>query len=280
MHYSDDPAAFRASRPNGAGTKTNGSSRAPEEHASQADCSKPPTKLDQLIAGAATLLSEPNQKLDALVTEYRDEMRPEGAHQTMLVRELAYADYRIQLAMRIETGLLWLEVNGIFNDLDKPPMETRWGGAPEPKRETPEFDKATADVRTILMGAAWMKNQTAYSALIRYQNAARRDYFRALKQLEAVRTGKAGYMPQPTKPSKPAPSETKPSETSGTDPQTGKPPEPQPKTAAAPAANQPPTSNLRNEPNSPAHQATEAQTETGKPSNSGEGAVSESGKRR
>ena len=122
MHYSDDPAAFRASRPNGAGAKTNGTSRnaTPEE-----DSSKPPTKLEQLIAGAATLLSEPNQKLDALVTEYRDEMRPEGAHQTMLVRELAYADFRIQQAMRIETGLLWLEVNGIYADLDKPPMEVR-----------------------------------------------------------------------------------------------------------------------------------------------------------
>ena len=69
------------------------------------------------------------------------------------------------------------------------------------------------------MGAAWLNNSKLFALLLRYQNSARRDYFRALKQLEQVRTGKAGYLPEKTHPqtSKPAAAETK-STTSETNP--------------------------------------------------------------
>jgi hypothetical protein len=46
------------------------------------------------------------------------------------------------------------------------------------------------------MGAAFANHASAFELLMRYQNQARRDYFRALKQLELLRTGKAGYLPR------------------------------------------------------------------------------------
>ena len=203
MQIADDATPFDA-RPNGA-------ARARRNEASQADAANQQSKkLEDLIAGAATLLSEPNQKLDTLIVEYQGEFRPAGAHQQMLVRELAYADWRIQQSTRIETGLLWLQVEDTYNHLYKPPMEVRWDVGEKPSTPPPpSIAKATDDLRTLLMGAAWIQNPKLFTLLIRYQNSARRDYFRALKQLEEVRTGKAGYLPKDpppeTKSAKPEP---------------------------------------------------------------------------
>src|SRR5262249_26409308 len=75
----------------------------------------------------------------------------------------------------------------------------------EPESEPPELAEAGPDTQTVMMGAAWAANTEAFALLMRYHGQARRDYYKALKQLELLRTGKAGYLPQePT----PLPDET------------------------------------------------------------------------
>ena len=242
MRFSEQPFAASA-----AGAHSNGTTASPNEatrrSSAQQAASQPAAgnasagqpKLERLIAEAASLLAEPNQNLDALLTDYRAEFRPAGAHQEMLVRELAVSDWRIQQITRIETGLLWLQANDIYSYLNRSDTESVWNGDPGAGREAPpELSKASADLRTLLMGAAWLNNPKLFALLLRYHNSARRDYFRALKQLEQVRTGKAGYLPEKTQPqpSKHAAAEAK-SATSETNPT-----DPRPGTAATFAGNQ------------------------------------------
>ncbi|MCW5978158.1 MAG: hypothetical protein KIT09_08770 [Bryobacteraceae bacterium] len=56
-------------------------------------------------------------------------------------------------------------------------------------------------MQELMAGLAWANNPQAFSLLVRYQAQSRRDYYRALKELERVRTGQAGYLPQEPPPS-------------------------------------------------------------------------------
>jgi hypothetical protein len=61
--------------------------------------------------------------------------------------------------------------------------------------ECPHVADASEEIQTVMM-AAWAEEPATLALLLRYQAQARRDYFRALKHLEALRTGQAGYLPQ------------------------------------------------------------------------------------
>ena len=61
--------------------------------------------------------------------------------------------------------------------------------------EDPRLAEAGEDTRKAAMGAALADNPAAFALVMRYQNQANRDYFRAMKHLELLRRGKAGYLP-------------------------------------------------------------------------------------
>ncbi|MCW5982134.1 MAG: hypothetical protein KIT09_28870 [Bryobacteraceae bacterium] len=120
-----------------------------------------------------------NQSIDQVVEAYRADFHPSGVHEEMLVRELALADWRLRQLTRVETGMLWLKMSEICE------------AAPE-GQNLANLDQQTL---TLLMGASWYHNAALFSLLVRYQGQTRRAYYTALKHLERVRSGKAGYLP-------------------------------------------------------------------------------------
>lgn len=165
-----------------------------------------------LLADTAALLAKPNQEIETLRAQYRSDFRPAGVHEEMLVSELAVADWRIKQITRIESGVLWLQMQECYTSVINADRPIQWtepqpmacgvcGIAHEPEvpedsePEPPQLSETSADMQTLLMGAAWATNPATFALVVRYQSQARRDYFRALRQLEQVRTGKAGYLP-------------------------------------------------------------------------------------
>ena len=188
-----------------------------------------------LLAQAATLLAEPNQERDALLASYRAELRPTSTQEDLFVRELAVSDWRIKQLDRMELGVLACQMQNTYDTILNLESAQRYASRPmachkcgadpiidsagEAESEPIELSEGDDDLRTVAMGAAWIHNPAPFALLARYQAQARRDYYRALKQLEALRTGKAGYLPEeaPAETSqtiepepKPAENETKP----------------------------------------------------------------------
>jgi hypothetical protein len=202
-----------------------------------------------MLAEVATLLAQPNQELAAFLHKYAADFRPSSIHEEMLVQELAVAHWRLRQSARIEAGLQSFQMHETYNALLKPPISVGWDDTPvadvcgmvpqangpeEPEAEAHALAQAGEDIRTIVMGAAWAHNPAAFALVLRYQSQARRDYFRALKQLEMVRTGRVGYLPE-----KPLSGLSKPIES---EPETAqnetKPTVDAPKAAAATAGNE------------------------------------------
>lgn len=163
-------------------------STGPRTEAGKARSSRNATRHG-LLAEAATLLAEPNQELQSLLDNYRADFRPASTHEEMLVRELAVADWRLRQITRIEIGLM----SATMRECHRGALEHSEPLPPD--ADPPLVAEADEDVRTVLMGAAFANHASAFALLMRYQNQARRDYFRALKHLELLRTGKAGYLP-------------------------------------------------------------------------------------
>ncbi|MCW5980011.1 MAG: hypothetical protein KIT09_18155 [Bryobacteraceae bacterium] len=208
----------------------------------------------RILASAATLLAKPNQELQSLLTSYRADFRPSSVHERTLVDEIAVAAWRMKHLARIETGLLAAQMHDAYVHATEEPKRIvpRWhefipdddpfyGDAISPKTpeasepDPPALAEEPEDVQELMAGLAWASNPQAFSLLVRYQAQSRRDYYRALKELERVRTGQAGYLPQEPPPSqlgRPVEPEPQPAgcET--------KPPAPSPRTAAASASNQ------------------------------------------
>jgi hypothetical protein len=157
-----------------------------------------------LLAEAASLLAEPNQELESLLDNYRTDFRPASTHEEMLVRELAVSDWRLRQITRTETGLMSVSMQQAHKSTLQPDEPD-----PEAEAEPPSLAETSPEIRTALLGIAWINYNSTFALLMRYQNQARRDYFRALKQLELLRTGKAGYLP-PEPPAQVAENQTKP----------------------------------------------------------------------
>ena len=92
---------------------------------------------------------------------------------------MAYSDWRLQLLARIELALTWVHTLGFY--------EEEFSGKDFPQPE----EKAVS----LLLSIAWLRNPQTFSMLYRAQNQARRAYNSALKTLEKLRGGKAGYLP-------------------------------------------------------------------------------------
>ncbi|MCW5981488.1 MAG: hypothetical protein KIT09_25610 [Bryobacteraceae bacterium] len=181
------------------------------------------------LASAATLLAEPDQERDALLARYTADLRPSSVVEESLVREIAVADWRIQHLDRVELGVTAYQMQASYNVANELDALRRFGAQPwacnrcgaepppeaypEPEPDPPELSETGPAGRTALLGAAWFANAYLFSLLHRYQAQARRDYYRALKQLSLVRTGEAGVLPQ-------APPRTQPVEP-GSAPQKG-----------------------------------------------------------
>ncbi|MCW5983479.1 MAG: hypothetical protein KIT09_35640, partial [Bryobacteraceae bacterium] len=114
---------------------------------------------------------------------------------------------------------------------DTVPPKTPEVSEPDP----PALAEEPEDVQELMAGLAWANNPQAFSLLVRYQAQSRRDYYRALKELERVRTDQAGYLPQEPPPSMAKPVEPEP-QPAGCE--TKKPTAPPPWTAAASASTQ------------------------------------------
>ncbi|MCW5981047.1 MAG: hypothetical protein KIT09_23395 [Bryobacteraceae bacterium] len=198
-----------------------------------------------MLAKTATLLAQPNQELKTLLARYHADFRPSSVHEETLVEDLAVSAWRMKHINRIETALLSVRMEQTYDHVftaGKPPAypfpyADEYGQIhePEPEEVEPRLADAAEDVRELIAGAAWGSDPAVFALILRYQTQARRDYYRALKELERVRTGQAGYLPEEQPPSQlgrpiePEP-QTAASET--------KPTAPAPRTAAASASNQ------------------------------------------
>ena len=175
-----------------------------------------------LLASAGTLLAQRNQQLHKVLAGYTEKFRPGDVQEQMFVREAAAADFRVQQIDSIESGLMASEMQAAYNkslDADAPD---------QPENEAPQLADADPETQALMMGAAWAANKAAFALLIRYHGQACRDYYKALKHLELLRKGKAGYLPQDPAP---PPVETAAGETNPTPP----PPSGQTKPPAAPS---------------------------------------------
>ena len=160
-----------------------------------------------MLSGTATLLADPNQELETLLATYRTDFAPAGAHEDFLVTELAVCDWRVKHITRIEAGVM-------ANMMQASYIKTVIAEQTEPGEQTvemPGLSETSPDTQTAMMGAGWLNNPNAFALLLRYQTQARRDYYKALKQLERVRkplARESGAPAQQTK-SDPAPTTEK-----------------------------------------------------------------------
>jgi hypothetical protein len=153
-------------------------------------------------------MAQPNQELENLLSNYRAELRPSSTHEEMLVRDAAVSDWRLQQITRIEIGLMSALMQEVYSHMLNAGKPAQWEYKPEDFQTQPLSDE-NDQVKTMMMGAAWAANPAAFSLLVRYQARARRDYYAALKQLELVRTGKAGYLPKEQPKPQPEKNQTK-----------------------------------------------------------------------
>ena len=152
-------------------------------------------------------MAEPNQELEGIRARFNADLRPSFIHEEVLVEQMAIAAWRIRQGIRIEVGLLSFQMQETYHRLltSGNPMEwsiayaNAMGETVQPvesdEPEDPELAEAGADTRKAAMGAALADNPAAFALVMRYQNQANRDYFRAMKHLELLRRGKAGYLP-------------------------------------------------------------------------------------
>jgi hypothetical protein len=203
-------------------------STGPRTQAGKARSSRNSTR-HALLAKAATLMAQPNQELESILARFHADLRPSSIHEEVLVQQMAVAAWRLRQSARIEVGLQSVQMQETYDHLLNAGKPIQWrfadvtGFVPQPaepeESETPELADAGEDTRTAAMGAAWAANPAVFALLLRYHNQATRDYFRAMKHLELLRTGQAGYLPDEQPPAMaksiqadpaPAESETKP----------------------------------------------------------------------
>jgi hypothetical protein len=179
-------------------------STGPRTQAGKARSSRNSTR-HALLAKAATLMAQPNQELESILARFNADLRPSSIHEEVLVQQMAVAAWRLRQSARIEVGLQSVQMQDTYDHLLNAGKPIQWnfadvtGFVPQPAEpeepETPELAEANEDTRTAALGAAWAANPAAFALLLRYQNQATRDYFRAMKHLELLRTGQAGYLP-------------------------------------------------------------------------------------
>jgi hypothetical protein len=220
-------------------------STGPKTQAGRARSSRNSTR-HALLAKAATLMAQPNQELESILARFHTDLRPSSIHEEVLVQQMAVAAWRLRQSARIEVGLQSVQMQDTYDHLLNAGKPVQWNfpiagpdGLPrqpaEPDEpEQPELADAGEDTRTASMGAAWAANPAAFALLLRYQNQATRDYFRAMKHLELLRTGQAGYLPDEIPPAVAKPIEPQPAPAECET----KPPAAPVKTAAASATNE------------------------------------------
>jgi hypothetical protein len=196
-------------------------STGPRTQAGKARSSRNSTR-HALLAKAATLMAQPNQELESILARFNADLRPSSIHEEVLVQQMAVAAWRLRQSARIEVGLQSVQMQDTYDHLLNAGKPIQWNfpiagpdGLPrqpaEPEEpETPELAEAGEDTRTAAMGAAWAANPAAFALLLRYHNQATRDYFRAMKHLELLRTGQAGYLPDELPPAMAKPIEPDP----------------------------------------------------------------------
>ena len=125
-------SASPGAQSNGAGSRKTEANRANAQHSTgptsaqgKARSSRNATR-HSMLAGTATLLAQPNHELEALLTSYRAEFRPAGAHEDRLVSELAVADWRIKHIARIEQGVLWYMMEATYSHIVSADQADEW----------------------------------------------------------------------------------------------------------------------------------------------------------
>jgi hypothetical protein len=173
-----------------------------------------------LLAKTATLMARPTQELQTLLGKFNADLRPASVQEEVLVEEMAASAWRMKQSSRIEASLMAIQMQQTYQSVLNAGTPAEWhlptpfadvrGVVHEPEEpESPHVADASDEIQTVMLGAAWAEEPATF-ALLRYHAQARRDYFRALKHLEALRTGQAGYLPQDPPPATAKPIEPNP----------------------------------------------------------------------
>jgi hypothetical protein len=137
-----------------------------------------PSKSHGLSSRNAILPLEDAAEFQALLDGLRDVFQPANAFQESCLRELACADWRLRRVARIEAGILAYRVERA--------RETEKCRDTAPKRPCSRR-KVVYDQETRLLGISFYRDceDNAFVKLSRYENALRRAYYKALKELQS-----------------------------------------------------------------------------------------------
>jgi hypothetical protein len=146
-----------------------------------------------LLARQLVLPVEDRAQYLELLAAFEDEYQPASPTETVLVHQLAAAQWRLQRLTRIETGFFVCrleKVREIEYEQDDEDEEQRFVGS------TPEEQY---DEDTRLLGILFHRDSGGdpFARLTRYENTLHREFYRVLDRLQEAR---AQRMPPPEKP--------------------------------------------------------------------------------
>jgi hypothetical protein len=137
------------------------------------------------LASRLVVLPEENRtRFLELLAGFRSELRPATAFEESLVFQLAAAGWRLRRIVRFETGLLTDRLHALREDLEIDPSVP---GADESHADRQYHQ----DTRLLAQAFCCDAEPDTFLKLLRYENSARRAFYKALHQLSLVQSRRA-----------------------------------------------------------------------------------------
>ena len=133
------------------------------------------TSLRAIVLGI-----ENKDEFRELLDRFRSQHNPDGVIEDFLVLQMAVAAWRLRRITRIETGLLAHRLQDLCEDLE---LEQ-----PEPDPHDTRADQECANETELLGQAFWRSSSDSIATMLRYENTARRAFYKALHEFQAVRS--------------------------------------------------------------------------------------------
>jgi hypothetical protein len=163
-------------------------STGPKTPEGKAVVSRNPTRHGLASSRAIVLPEENGEEFQELLNGLQADYQPEGALEQCLVFQLAAAEWRLRRIARFETGLFIDRLDDLRGDLRL-------------RRPAPEPDLSAADQQfdehTRLLGRVFWRGCSgdAFVKLLRYENTARRAFYKALNELKLIQARRVGASP-------------------------------------------------------------------------------------
>jgi hypothetical protein len=128
-----------------------------------------------LLSRDIVLPDEDAEEFTALAASYTAQLDPQGPLEEFCVRQMVAADWKLRRLLRLETGMLAYGVEYI-RDIDDD--DDRWSGSSS-------YEETTVLLGKMIGGSS---RTTRLSLLARYESSIRQSWYKALKELERLRS--------------------------------------------------------------------------------------------